>query len=941
MITVAPQRLAATFVEVADTLTDGFDLSGYLRVLAARVTDLTEAAAAGVSVTDQRGRSTNVAGADDPRVLELLRLQLQEGPGREAMRTGRPVVNVSGSQAATRWPRMTARAARAGFTSMHAFPLRRGDQVVGGLTLFGTARDERLSDADAMVVQAVADVATVALLRQRAARRGEMLVADLQEAMSDRILIEQAKGMVAQADRIGVDEASTLIRNRAHRHGQRLIDVARLIVADMGGAAGPAIPAVPAPADSATSAARREAAGTLRPVSHETTTGLDRLDSAMLLNGVPQAFLAVSSDGVIVGCNNAAQELLGLTAAEVRGRPLQDHLLADHDGRPISATLDLLFAATPATPVSRRVILRHGDGHRLPARLSLSVMQGASGPLACAFLTDLSAQAAAEDAAERDKNFLAALLDSLTVGVLACDTAGRVVVMNKALRRVRGLPLDGEVPPDLPATAATVLLDADLQPLPWDRTPLMRAWRGEHIENVDVVVRMPGHRLRTFGCTAQPVTGDDGRHLGAMTVAHEVTGIRRIERFRACHLAVEEALKVCRSAADMAPAVLDAVTATLGWPCAELFLIDELTDTLRPVGHWDATGVEPEGFFGHIPQYGFGITGRVWATGRAMWVPDVAHSPRSTTDYEKSRVDVCVHNGIHTVLAVPVRDGSTLLGVLTCYADAPEPHEDLLTVLLDGVAAQIGVYVALCRAEELARQLTRAQDDFIALVGHEMRTPLTSIAANAGILADDIGTLDDDHRRMAQTIARNTGLLQAIVDTLLELAGLESGHLALDVGTVDLVDTVTAAVTAAQHPAADVGVRLRTALPPHAVLRGDGARLRKVLDDVLANAIKYSPAGGDVHVTMALDHDSVQTCVTDTGIGTPAEERARVFDRFFRGSNVRHHGTAGSGLGLSLARTVIGLHHGTIRLTDNQPTGTTVCVRLPLRDVSMVRVGDP
>ena len=103
------------------------------------------------------------------------------------------------------------------------------------------------------------------------------------------------------------------------------------------------------------------------------------------------------------------------------------------------------------------------------------------------------------------------------------------------------------------------------------------------------------------------------------------------------------------------------------------------------------------------------------------------------------------------MLAVPVRDGGTLLGVLTCYAGAQERHEDLLTVLLDGVAAQIGVFVALRRAEELARQLARAQNDFIDLVGHEMRTPLTSITANADLLAEDAASLDADGRQMVRT----------------------------------------------------------------------------------------------------------------------------------------------------------------------------------------------
>ncbi|MET0415364.1 MAG: ATP-binding protein, partial [Actinoplanes sp.] len=112
---------------------------------------------------------------------------------------------------------------------------------------------------------------------------------------------------------------------------------------------------------------------------------------------------------------------------------------------------------------------------------------------------------------------------------------------------------------------------------------------------------------------------------------------------------------------------------------------------------------------------------------------------------------------------------------------------------------------------------------------------------------------------------------------------------------------------------------------------GDAGRLRQVVDDLLANAVKFSPLGGDVRVALReLRSGAVELTVTDDGIGTPAEERDRVFNRFFRASNVRHQGIAGSGLGLSLARAIVHRHSGTIRLTGRRPKGTTVVIRLPV-----------
>jgi signal transduction histidine kinase len=169
------------------------------------------------------------------------------------------------------------------------------------------------------------------------------------------------------------------------------------------------------------------------------------------------------------------------------------------------------------------------------------------------------------------------------------------------------------------------------------------------------------------------------------------------------------------------------------------------------------------------------------------------------------------------------------------------------------------------------------------------------------------------------------------VDTLLDLAGLDSGSLGLEVRRVDLASIVTDATVAAVRVAAATGVRIESGRAEPLWVAGDAGRLRQVIDDLLANAIKFSPRGGDVRVGLHEPRRGVvELTVTDDGIGTPAEERDLVFDRFFRGSNVRHQGIAGNGLGLSLARTIVHLHGGTIRLSGRRPNGTTVLIRLPV-----------
>ena len=234
MTTVSAERLATIFVEVADTLVDEFDLVDFLHMLTERASSLVEAAAVGLMLTDQRGRLEFMAGSDENvRLIELFQLQNQEGPCLDAFRTGLPVINVDLATAAARWPRFVPRAAAAGFRSVHAFPLRLRERVIGALNVFGNTRGGGLEESDVPVLQALADVATIALLQERAIRRGEQLTEQLQGALNSRIAIEQAKGAISQMRGVTVDEAFVIIRGYARMHNLRLVDLAHTIVTDL------------------------------------------------------------------------------------------------------------------------------------------------------------------------------------------------------------------------------------------------------------------------------------------------------------------------------------------------------------------------------------------------------------------------------------------------------------------------------------------------------------------------------------------------------------------------------------------------------------------------------------------------------------------------------------------------------------------------------------
>jgi hypothetical protein len=232
MTTVSEQRLAEIFVEVADTLVDEFDVLDFMQMLAHRTAGLVTEATVGLLLADERGLLQFVAASNETtRLLELFQLQWADGPCLDAFRTGEPVVNADLSAAGDRWPRFAPYASAGGFRSVHAFPLRLRDDVIGAMGVFGN-RPAALDEADVRIVQALADVAAIGLLQERTIHRGELLTEQLQGALNSRIIIEQAMGAVAQARVVSVDDAFQLLRRHARRTNQRLIDIARKVVTD-------------------------------------------------------------------------------------------------------------------------------------------------------------------------------------------------------------------------------------------------------------------------------------------------------------------------------------------------------------------------------------------------------------------------------------------------------------------------------------------------------------------------------------------------------------------------------------------------------------------------------------------------------------------------------------------------------------------------------------
>ncbi len=283
---------------------------------------------------------------------------------------------------------------------------------------------------------------------------------------------------------------------------------------------------------------------------------------------------------------------------------------------------------------------------------------------------------------------------------------------------------------------------------------------------------------------------------------------------------------------------------------------------------------------------------------------------------------------------------AALLAVPAVLATERLEHHRIHTLVAAGGAALIAVLVllrlaGLLRAVEQQnrdlRQLDRMKDDFVASVSHELRTPLTSIVGYVELLAEGAsGPVNDAQRSDLDVVTRNTGRLLRLVNDLLFAAGLAEGRLDLRSDSVDLPGVVAHSVDTIRPVAAAGGLGLTFEADNNAYVTGDAGRLGQVVDNLVANAVKFTPPGGHVEVRVTRVADEVNVEVKDDGVGIPAADIPHLFDRFFRSSRALTDAVQGTGLGLYIAKTIVEAHGGTIEVVSSEGRGSTFRATFPV-----------
>ena len=460
--------------------------------------------------------------------------------------------------------------------------------------------------------------------------------------------------------------------------------------------------------------------------------------------------------------------------------------------------------------------------------------------------------------------------------------------------------------------------------------------------DIEFRVVHPDGTVHWLASQARVFVDDQGMQRRMLGVNIDITERKRAEQRLQLQSAASRILAESPTLREAAPKIVQALCELAGWDIGAIWEVDRTANELICVEVRHPPSIDVPEFKNTSRQRrfapGIGLVGRVWNSGQATWLPDV------TKDSNFPRAAAALKEGLHAGFCFPIKLGAEVLGVIECFSrEVREPDDDFLQ-MLDTIGSQLGQFIQRKRAEEALRESDRRKDEFLAVLGHELRNPLAVVSTIVQLMRKKKILAVAGLEELQDTMSRQVRQMARLLDDLLDVSRIARGQIRLKKETCDLTAIVRVTIEDHRSLLEENGLHLATELPDGPLwVMGDRTRLSQIVGNVLQNANKFTDRGGTITIRLArAEHGGIALLtVRDTGIGMEPAMVAHAFEPFSQAEQTIDRSRGGLGLGLALVKELVELQEGKVTLASNGPgLGVELTIRFPLTDAP-IRAAKP